>query len=99
MSLLILNAGSSTLKFVLFETPSLEERGDGVINWKKSPDQATVSYHLGSGENITQQAAIADYGAAVRYVIHLLADTLHDDPITACGHRIVHGGPHLRASV
>ena len=98
MSILVLNAGSSTLKFALFEAASLGDRADGVIDWKKDPTQATLTMRQGSGESVSHQAPLADYRAAVDYVLGLLADATAADPITACGHRVVHGGRRLHES-
>jgi acetate kinase len=98
MSILVLNAGSSTLKFALFAAASLEERADGVIDWKKGRPQATVTFRRGSSESVSREARLADYHTAVDHALRLLADSTATDPVTACGHRVVHGGRRLHAS-
>jgi acetate kinase len=98
MSILIFNAGSSTLKFSLFESASFDERADGVIDWKSGPARAAVTFRSRDRAPVSQEASIADYHAAAELVLRLLADLTAGDPIAACGHRIVHGGERLRES-
>jgi acetate kinase len=98
MSLLVFNAGSSTLKFSLFEAATFGERAEGTIDWKQGSARAVVSLRLGAEKPTRHEAPVGDYHAAVELVLRLLADSIGADPITACGHRIVHGGERLRAS-
>lgn len=111
MSLLVLNAGSSTLKFILFDSSvagsSMDakalqanvELASGLIDWKTDRTQAAVSFRSASGERLVHQAAVPDYRAAVRAALDLLAPLTQMDAIQAAGHRVVHGGEHFRQSV
>src|SRR5207302_681111 len=44
MSILVLNAGSSTLKFVLFAEDPLDELGAGMVDWKSNASKASISF-------------------------------------------------------
>jgi acetate kinase len=97
MSVLVFNAGSSTLKFTLFDAATFAERADGVIDWQAGATRAAVTLRQGA-ETVRQEAPVADYHAAADLVLRLLAASIGADPVTACGHRIVHGGARLHAS-
>ncbi len=100
MSILVLNAGSSSLKFSLFAGDA--ELADGIIQWTGDGHRATLTLKAGTAAPQKSQAEIPDYVSAVRHAAQLLAGAgLSDEQrhITAVGHRVVHGGPHLRRSV
>ncbi len=99
MSVLALNAGSSTLKFSLFAGRSTESAADGIV--EEPPAEAR-----GSGERpratlrvsragkaaegpATLEAGLSD---AVRAVLAAIREELATDPVVAVGHRVVHGG-------
>ncbi len=99
MSILVLNAGSSTLKFTLFEGQALDERAGGMISWQAGPARASVSFRVAGKEIATPPAAIADYHAAVTHMLDLLRPVPEMREVRACGHRVVHGGVRFRQSV
>lgn len=99
MSILVLNAGSSTLKFSLFDGPALDERAGGVISWRADPAAANVSFRVAGKDVPTTPAAIADYHAAVAHLLELLRPVPEMRSVQACGHRVVHGGVRFRKSV
>lgn len=104
MSILVLNAGSSSLKFTLFgdRSGSPTELADGGIQWTGTGHQATLTLSAGSGAPRKTQAEVPDYVSAVRHALRLLADaglSAEHQHITAVGHRVVHGGAKLRRSV
>ena len=89
---LVINCGSSSLKFALLgehhSTPLLsglaERLGtpDGVLNWKAG--------------DIREQVLIADgrHSTAMTSLLPLI-ERFATQPLTAVGHRIVHGGEHF----
>lgn len=94
---LALNSGSSSLKFGLYrvsgtETLSLlsgESQGLG---------EAAASFHVTDAQGVTVQretSAMADASDAIIGICEWLAERHAPAPV-AIGHRIVHGGPHLR---
>jgi acetate kinase len=78
MNVLVLNAGSSSLKFCLSEVGA----GGGPV-WELT---------RGIVERIGVEAAARDHGAAVRQLPGRLQATLGARRIDAVGHRVVHGG-------
>ena len=101
MKVLVVNAGSSSLKYQLFDMDngSVLAKGlcerigiDGVITHKR-PDK----------ENYKASAELKDHKAAIELVLKLLCDKdlgviSSVDEIGAVGHRVAHGGEKLRKS-
>jgi acetate kinase len=99
MGILVLNAGSSTLKFTLFEQAAFAERATGVISWQAGSQKASASFRVGGAEVPTPPADIADCQAAVAHMLALLRPLPEMQRVAACGHRVVHGGARFRQSV
>ncbi|HSF05265.1 MAG TPA: acetate kinase [Methylomirabilota bacterium] len=80
LTMLVLNAGSSSLKFRLsrFENAGAKEIVHGVIG------------RIGGAGGETVE--VRDHGEAVRRVVERLATMPGPQPIEAVGHRVVHGG-------
>ncbi|MTV83224.1 acetate/propionate family kinase [Secundilactobacillus folii] len=98
---LAVNAGSSTLKFKLFEVPSEEVITSGVIERIGLKD-SIVTIKYGDGKKFENTQDVKDHEAA----IHLMLDKLLElkilksyDEITGIGHRIVAGGEFFTDSV
>jgi acetate kinase len=99
MAILVLNAGSSSLKFGLFDGEAREELAAGLIDWRAHRKRPALSLET-KGETCETHCAIRDYAAAVRHALDALAQSgLPTHEITAVGHRIVQGGKHFRSSV
>jgi acetate kinase len=102
MKVLVLNAGSSSLKFSLTETDGERVLGEGVADWSAEPAQLTVRRE-GAGER-RSELPVQHHGDAMRRV---LDELLHGDPpllgntgdLRAVGHRVVHGGDRYTAAV
>jgi acetate kinase len=97
MKILVINCGSSTLKFQLVETAGtgldrLTKLAHGIVD--RIGDETTVEFSLGDGTTIERAAAIADHSEATRMVVEWLNSTglLRPDGLGAVGHRVVHGG-------
>lgn len=104
MSILVINAGSSTLKFALFEEVLLERLASGLIDLVPGRAHAAVSVSLRDGVKESYEAEVHDYDSAVAVALKLLEDKrLISDAgpagIGAVGHRVVHGGALFRESV
>jgi acetate kinase len=95
MSLLVLNAGSSSLKFSLFEHETLKEVASGLVDWKSGRDQATLTVKTAAG-SAERPAPASDYATAVRLALEAMAP---GGGIHAVGHRVVHGGTRFREPV
>jgi acetate kinase len=98
--IIAINAGSSSLKFQLFEMPSEDVITKGLIErigLKDSVFNITVN-----GEKIQEVTDIPDHEVAVKMLLDKLTSLriIHSlDEIEGIGHRIVHGGEAFNDSV
>ena len=99
---LVLNAGSSSLKFSLFtqgaQGPELIQRGqlDGLTTTSRFDAKSAAGDALG---HRSWDRALG-HGGALTFLFEFLdADALRAHPLRAVGHRVVHGGLHLARPV
>ena len=98
--IIAVNAGSSSLKFQLFEMPSEAVMCSGIVERIGLAEGIfTIKFN---GEKVTLNQPIPDHKIAVNLVLKALVDhkivkTLDD--ITGVGHRVVHGGELYNKSV
>jgi acetate kinase len=94
-AILVINSGSSSIKFAVFNDANLSELVKGQIDGigshasfkAKSPDlriQETITW--------PQELAPQDHGAALKIILEWLHHVLSYVHIQAVGHRVVHGG-------
>ncbi|HCO26924.1 MAG: acetate kinase [Gimesia sp.] len=95
MSILVLNTGSSTLKFALFDELAHEQLARGVIDWQSQPDKVTLELQTQAVSQTRSRSDISNNSDAVKWILHVLADTNLGESIRAVGHRIVHGGTNF----
>ena len=95
-TILILNGGSSSIKFALFAlNPMLRLMIKGEIERIGTTD-ALFSTQEGSREaHATRPVAAADYASAVNLLIDWIDEKDIDGTLIAVGHRIVHGGANF----
>lgn len=96
MSILVLNAGSSTLKFSLFDDFVGDQLASGIVTFKSAGTVATMRCDWDGMEQPFSQPDIADYGEAVEWILRFVNSNGVDEPIRAVGHRVVHGGTEFR---
>ena len=95
-----INAGSSSLKFQLFEMPSETVVTKGLVERIGLPDSIfTITVN---GEKVTEVTDIPNHEVAVKMLLDKLIK--HEiissfDEINAVGHRVVHGGEVFTDSV
>ena len=96
--ILVINGGSSTLKFALFRNGTTPVREvSGSIDRIGSPE-GTLRWMIEGAATIAPQAvAVPDHAATIEPLVTCIADRLRDRSLVAIGHRIVHGGPRYRA--
>jgi acetate kinase len=98
---LVLNAGSSSLKYQLIDMADRSVRASGLVE-RIGDDGARLEHRRpgsglpplpGSRPPLVEEGGIADHGAALDRVLGVLERTggLTDAPV-AVGHRVVHGG-------
>lgn len=103
MKVLVVNAGSSSLKYQLFDTASSSVLAKG--NCERIGIEGSRIIHRATGKNeYVKETALADHSAAMKLVVEALLDKevgcLESvNEIEAIGHRVVHGGPYFTGSV
>lgn len=97
---LIINSGSSSLKFKLFAIPTEDVLASGLIDRISiKGSSVTVKYN---GQKYHQELPIPDHAFAVDLLLKLLVELhlIKDlNEITAVGHRVVAGGEYFDHSV
>lgn len=100
MKIISINAGSSSLKFTLFELPEKKTIASGTFEKIGLEDSFyTIKYN---GEKIRKEAKMPTHSEAVNYLINdLLSMGIVSslDEIEGVGHRILHGGDEFSAPV
>ena len=105
MSTLAINAGSSSLKFGLFSDDTCERLVTGEIDWAGGDrQQAQLVMRPRQGASTCSRLAVPDDATAAMSAIQIAVNSILSvangaTPITAVGHRVVHGGEEFRASV
>ena len=98
--IIAINAGSSSLKFQLFEMPSEEVITKGIVERIGLKDSIfTISVN---GEKIKEVSDIPDHEVAVKILLDKLTSLgiiQSLDEIEGVGHRVVHGGEEFSDSV
>jgi acetate kinase len=94
--ILVINCGSSSLKFALFRTGEKSPLTTGLAECLGQSDSRIAS-KVG-GEKIAVTLAGGGHAAALDVVLKLLADRGWLDSVKAVGHRMVHGGEAFKAS-
>ncbi|MBX9838801.1 acetate/propionate family kinase [Silvanigrella sp.] len=111
MNILVINSGSSSLKFQIIETDqnNIDSSTDkikvkGLID--RIGTQALAKITVPNGVEIKESIAIRDHSAALDYIFRkITSGTLNIDgifslsDINAVGHRVVHGGEKFSKSV
>ena len=92
--LLVINSGSSSLKFTVFSIPDLDSLLGGLAERLGTP-AASFSIRYADGRKKQQTISGADHHVALRAVLETLKEAQLDD-VGAVGHRIVHGGEKFR---
>ncbi|MGJ7912831.1 acetate kinase [Neobacillus sp. LXY-1] len=98
--IIAINAGSSSLKFQLFEMPSEEVITKGLIERIGLKD--SIFNITANGEKLKETLDIPDHEVAVKMLLDKLTTLgiIHSlDEIEGVGHRVVHGGEKFNDSV
>ncbi len=94
-SILVINGGSSTLKFALFETGNPPTRGlSGSFDRIGSTEGAFKWTNEATGTVERQTIKLSDHGACIEPMMACVKERLAHNPLRAIGHRVVHGGKH-----
>ena len=103
MKILVINCGSSSIKYRLFDMRDQSELAGGLI--ERIGEKVAQVTHRAGGLEAEAAEPIADYQAGVRCVLRLLTRTGESPPlrstdeIDGVGHRVVHGGEQFSDAV
>lgn len=102
MKVLVINCGSSSLKYQLIDTITKEADAVGIC--ERIGNKGSQIKHTPNGkERITIQAEMPSHDEAINLVLESLINEEYGvidslDEIQAIGHRVVHGGEHFASS-
>ncbi len=102
MKILVLNCGSSSIKYQLFDIETKDVIAKGGIE-KIGLEGSFIKFTLPNGEKETIMTSIPEHTTGVRLIIDLLTSDKYGvvgsiEEIDAVGHRMVHGGEKFSAS-
>ncbi len=104
MNILVVNAGSSSLKYQFIETESGTVYAKGLCERIGLEGSNLTHRQLIKDIKVTTEAPMKDHSAAMKYVVDSLTDAevgciSSMDEIHAIGHRVVHGGAYFSESI
>jgi acetate kinase len=102
MNILIINCGSSSVKYQLFRKGRASPLAKGIA--EKIGSSNSYIIHDKAGVAYRQKAVLSTYFSAIGKIIGLLVHPewgplKHKSQIKAVGHRVVHGGEEFKSSV
>ncbi|MCI9271140.1 MAG: acetate kinase [Dorea sp.] len=102
MNVLVINCGSSSLKFQLINSESEQALAKGLC--ERIGIDGRLTYQPAGGEKAVSEKAMPTHTEAIQFVIDALTDANTGvvkslDEIGAVGHRVVHGGEKFTKSV
>ena len=103
MKVLVINCGSSSLKYQLVDMENEKVLGKGIVERIGLVD-SFLKHQPGESDKITIEGTMPTHKEALKFVIDALIDENHGviknmSEISACGHRVVHAGEKFAASV
>ncbi len=103
MKILVLNSGSSSIKFQLIETDNQKVLAKGVAE-RIGIKGSRVKYSRPGNPEVHFEGDILDHQMAIEYILGILKSQQYGvvselDEINAVGHRVVHGGERFKESV
>src|SRR5208282_5738990 len=103
MKIIVLNCGSSSIKYQLFNMDDREVLAKGVVE-KIGLHGSFIKNERNDGDKLYVEGDIYDHQAGIEYVLGILTSEKHGsiqnfEEIDAVGHRVVHGGEKFNSSV
>lgn len=101
MKVLVINCGSSSLKYQLIDT--LTKKADAVGICERIGIDGRIKHTPSGGEKVIKDSPMPNHENAIKLVLEALTDKEHGvinslDEIGAIGHRVVHGGEKFATS-
>lgn len=103
MKILVLNCGSSSVKYKLIDTSDDAVLAEGGVEKIGLPD-GFLKYKKKDGSKAILELGLVDHNGAVQAILNILTDPVEGcikgyDEIDAVGHRVVHGAEKFSESV
>ncbi|MBQ2932496.1 MAG: acetate kinase [Clostridia bacterium] len=103
MKILVINAGSSSLKYQLIDMETEQVLAKGLCE-RIGIEGSKLNHTPDGGEKVVIEKNMKDHSDAIRMVLEALTSAEHGvikrmDEISAVGHRVVHGGETFSGSV
>lgn len=102
MKILVINAGSSSVKYQLYDMTDESVLAKGLVE-RIGMDSSILTHKPTGKEEVTEVSEILEHTTAIRKVLDKLVDKESGvldsvDEIQAVGHRVVHGGEVFKGS-
>lgn len=102
MNILVINAGSSSLKYQLYNMTDESVLAKGLVE-RIGMDSSILTHKPTGKQDVTEVSEILEHTTAIRKVLGMLTDKEHGvissiEEIQAVGHRVVHGGESFKES-
>src|SRR3989304_2670307 len=103
MKILVLNCGSSSIKYQLFDMDSKEVMAKGIVE-KIGMKGSFLMHQKKNGDKVKLEGEILDHQTGIEYILGVLISAKHGclkelEEIDAVGHRVVHGAEKFKSSV
>lgn len=103
MKIIVLNCGSSSVKYQLFKMETEEVLAKGVAE-KIGLHGSFIKHEMQDGTKVMLEGEIVDHQQGIEYILGILRSEKygcikHFSEIDAVGHRVVHGGEAFSGSV
>ena len=102
MKILVLNCGSSSIKYQLFNMTEKMVMAKGIVE-KIGLTGSFMKHTKESGDKVRFEGEILDHKTGIEYILGVLTSDKHGclvglNEIEACGHRVAHGGEKFSQS-
>jgi len=102
MKILVLNCGSSSIKYQFFNMASQEVLAKGLAD-KIGMKGSHVKHEKSNGDKVVFEGEIIDHQTGIEYILGILTSQKHGcivsmNEIDAVGHRVAHGGENFKDS-
>jgi acetate kinase len=102
MKILVLNCGSSSIKYQFFSLQSSSLVAKGIVE-KIGMKGSFMKHEKEDGQKVLFEGEIMDHKIGIEYILGVLSSAKHGciknlDEISAVGHRVVHGGEFFTES-
>lgn len=102
MKILVLNCGSSSIKYQFFSLSNNQLIAKGIVE-KIGMKGSFLKHEKESGQKVLFEGEILDHKIGIEYILGVLSSAKHGcihslDEISAVGHRVVHGGEFFTES-